>query len=426
MKTTTRSGARADLLDRYDAMRGATRSLVEGLSAEDCTVQSMTWASPIKWHLAHTSWFFETFILERAVGDFRPFDPAYRVLFNSYYNTIGEQYSRPDRGLLTRPGLDRVLEYRDHVDREIHGCFADAERTSARVDLERLVEVGIQHEQQHQELILTDLKHLLSINPLHPVYRECAEPPAVTPARLSWVAYTDGVHHVGHEGGGFHFDNEAPSHPVLLAAFELASRPVTSAEYLEFIEAGGYRNPELWLSDGWDTVRRQGWEAPAYWLRTGDRRTVFTLAGLRDLRLDEPVCHVSYYEADAYARWKGVRLPTEAEWEVAASSAEARGNFVEDGFFHPVPAEETPATGTAQMLGNVWEWTQSPYAAYPGYRPPEGALGEYNGKFMCNQFVLRGGSCATPRSHIRATYRNFFYPDARWQFSGIRLARDRA
>ena len=426
MKTTTRSGARADLLDRYDAMRGATRSLVEGLSAEDCTVQSMTWASPIKWHLAHTSWFFETFILERAVGDFRPFDPAYRVLFNSYYNTIGEQYSRPDRGLLTRPGLDRVLEYRDHVDREIHGCFADAERTSARVDLERLVEVGIQHEQQHQELILTDLKHLLSINPLHPVYRECAEPPAVTPARLSWVAYTDGVHHVGHEGGGFHFDNEAPSHPVLLAAFELASRPVTSAEYLEFIEAGGYRNPELWLSDGWDTVRRQGWEAPAYWLRTGDRRTVFTLAGLRDLRLDEPVCHVSYYEADAYARWKGVRLPTEAEWEVAASSAEARGNFVEDGFFHPVPAEETPATGPAQMLGNVWEWTQSPYAAYPGYRPPEGALGEYNGKFMCNQFVLRGGSCATPRSHIRATYRNFFYPDARWQFSGIRLARDRA
>jgi len=400
--------------------------LIEGLSAEDCTVQSMTLASPIKWHLAHTSWFFETFILERAVEGFEPFDPAFRVLFNSYYNTVGEQYSRPDRGLLTRPGLDRVLDYRDHVDREIRGCFARIERTSPDADLERLVEVGIQHEQQHQELILTDLKHLLSINPLHPVYRDGPESEVAAPAPADWVAIADGVYHVGHEGPGFHYDNEAPSHAVLLAAFELASRPVTNAEYLEFIEAGGYRNPEVWLSDGWDAVRRHGWEAPAYWLRSGERRTVFTLGGLRDLRLDEPVCHISYYEADAYARWKGVRLPTEAEWEVAARGAEPDGNFVEDGFFHPVPTPQAPATEPAQMLGNLWEWTQSPYSAYPGYRPPRGALGEYNGKFMCNQFVLRGGSCATPRSHIRATYRNFFYPDTRWQFSGLRLARDRA
>jgi len=426
VKTTTRSEARAELLDRYDAMRGATRSLVEGLSAEDCAVQSMTLSSPIKWHLAHTSWFFETFILERAVEGFEPFDPAFRVLFNSYYNTIGEQYSRPDRGLLTRPGLDRVLEYRDHVDREIHGCFAEVGRAITRVDLDNLVEVGIQHEQQHQELILTDLKHLLSINPLHPAYRACPETPAVSPAPGSWVAYADGVYHVGHEGGGFHFDNEEPNHPVLLGAFELASRPVTNAEYVEFIEDGGYRNPELWLSDGWDAVRREGWEAPAYWLRSGDRRSVFTLAGLRDLRPDEPVCHVGYYEADAFARWKGARLPTEAEWEVAARGVEPQGNFVGDGFFHPVPVEPTPSSAPAQMLGNLWEWTQSPYAAYPGYRPLSGALGEYNGKFMCNQFVLRGGSCVTPRSHIRTTYRNFFYPDARWQFSGVRLARDRA
>jgi len=418
--------AREDLIRRYDAMRGATRSLIEGLSAEDCTVQSMILASPIKWHLAHTSWFFETFILERATDDFVPFDPSFRVLFNSYYNTIGEQYSRPDRGLLTRPGLDQVLAYRDHVDREIHGCFARAERLIGRVDLEHLVEVGIQHEQQHQELILTDLKHLLSINPLHPVYRECPESEIVAPAPANWVTYADGVYHLGHEGRGFHFDNEAPSHPLLLAAFELASRPVTNAEYLEFIEAGGYRNPELWLSDGWDAARKYGWKAPAYWLGSRDRRTVFALAGLRDLRMDEPVCHLSYYEADAYARWKGARLPTEAEWEVAARGVEPCGNFVEDGFFHPVPTQQSSATRPAQMLGNLWEWTQSPYSAYPGYRAPSGALGEYNGKFMCNQFVLRGGSCATPRSHIRKTYRNFFYPDARWQFSGLRLARDRA
>jgi len=260
VKTTTHS----ELLRRYDAMRSATRSLIEGLSAEDCTVQSMTLASPIKWHLAHTSWFFETFILERAVEGFRPFDPSFRVLFNSYYNSIGEQYSRPDRGLLTRPGLDRVLEYRDHVDRGIRACFEQAERVSARLDLDALVEVGVHHEQQHQELIVTDLKHLLSINPLHPVYRECPEPPAAPLAAASWVACDEGVHRIGHEGGGFHLDNEAPDHQVLLASFELASRPVTNAEYVEFIEAGGYRNPELWLANGWDTVRRQGWEAPAY------------------------------------------------------------------------------------------------------------------------------------------------------------------
>jgi ergothioneine biosynthesis protein EgtB len=386
----------------------------------------MTLASPVKWHLAHTSWFFETFILERALEAFEPFDPAFRVLFNSYYNTIGEQYSRPDRGLLTRPGLQRVLDYRDHVDQGIRTCFEQAERVRDILKMDSLVEVGIQHEQQHQELIVTDLKHLLSVNPIHPVYRESPVAPVAPTAAAGWVGCEGGVHEIGHDGDGFHFDNEAPRHRVLLEAFELASRPVSNAEFLEFIEAGGYRNPELWLSDGWDTVRRDGWEAPAYWMRSGDRSTVFTLAGLRELRLDEPVCHVSYYEADAYARWRGARLATEAEWEVAAAGADEQGNFVEDGYFHPVPAGETGKSGPAQMLGNLWEWTQSAYGSYPGYRPPRGALGEYNGKFMCNQYVLRGGSCATPRSHIRTTYRNFFYPDARWQFSGIRLARDRA
>jgi ergothioneine biosynthesis protein EgtB len=423
VETKTREDTRSDLLRRFAATRGTTRALIQGLSAEDCAVQSMTLASPIKWHLAHTSWFFETFILERAVQDSRPFDPSFRVLFNSYYNTVGEQYSRPDRGLLTRPGLERVLEYRDHVDRGIRACL---ERTEPTSSLDRLVEIGIQHEQQHQELIVTDLKHLLSINPLHPVYRELPEGPASSSAGSDWIAYDEGIHRIGHDGEGFCFDNELPRHRVFLEAFELASRPVTNAEYLEFIEAGGYRTPELWLSDGWDAVREQAWEAPAYWIGSHGRRRAFTLGGLRDLRPDEPVCHVSYYEADAFARWKGARLPTEAEWEVAAADAEADGNFVEDGHFHPVPTPAGPAKGPSQMMGNLWEWTQSPYVPYPGYRAPAGALGEYNGKFMCNQLVLRGGSCATPRSHIRATYRNFFYPDARWQFSGIRLARDRA
>jgi len=436
MKSTTRTNPTGEgrtsresigaLADRFEAVRRATVALAEGLSAEDCVVQSMTLASPVKWHLAHTSWFFETFILENANG-FEPYDPSFRVLFNSYYNTVGEQYSRPDRGLLTRPALERVLDYRNHVESLMRSCFDDPDRARTRVPLATLVEIGLQHEQQHQELIVTDLKHLLSCNPLHPVYRDCPEPPREKTGPVRWIAYTEGARSIGHEGDGFRFDNETPRHRTFVDGFELASRTVTNAEYLEFVEDGGYRRPELWLADGWDVARSRGWKAPEYWIERDGRWMSFTLGGLRELRLDEPVCHVSYYEADAFARWSGARLPTEAEWEVASSEVEIDGNFVESGYFHPVPPSSAGAAGSSeQLLGNLWEWTASPYVPYPGYRPPEGALGEYNGKFMCNQIVLRGGSCATPRSHIRPTYRNFFYPDARWQFGGIRLARDRA
>jgi ergothioneine biosynthesis protein EgtB len=412
---------------RYLEVRRATEALTLGLSAEDCAVQSMALTSPIKWHLAHTSWFFETFILEPADPDFRPFDRAFRVLFNSYYNSVGEQYSRPERGLLTRPGLERVLEYRRHIDARMRECLADAASTGARVhDFQAVLEVGIHHEQQHQELILTDLKHLLSRNPLHPAYRERrgTERTSSSAAPLAWCAYPGGPRAIGHAGPGFAFDNERPRHTQHLRAFELASRAVTNREYLEFIDAGGYRKPELWLADGWDAARRAGWEAPEYWIRTERGFSTFTLGGLGEMVLDEPVCHVSYYEADAFARAAGARLPTEAEWEVAAAGAVMDGTFVESGQYHPRPAPALDGDVPVQMLGDVWEWTSSAYGAYPGYRPPRGALGEYNGKFMCNQLVLRGGSCATPRSHIRPTYRNFFYPDARWQFSGIRLARD--
>jgi ergothioneine biosynthesis protein EgtB len=409
---------------RYREVRRATEALIEGLSGEDCAVQSMPFASPIKWHLAHTSWFFETFILEPAASDFRPFDRAFRVLFNSYYNSVGEQYSRPERGLLTRPGLDRVLAYRRHVDARMRACLADDAPVRARVDLDALLEIGLQHEQQHQELILTDLKHLLSRNPLHPAYRERRADDRTSSEPLAWCRYPEGPRAIGHDGPGFAFDNERPRHTQHVRAFELASRAVTNREYLEFIDAGGYRKPELWLADGWDAARRGGWEAPEYWILAEGGFRTFTLGGLRELALDEPVCHVSYYEADAFARAAGARLPTEAEWEVAARGATLDGTFVESGDFHPRPAPARDGAAPVQMLGDVWEWTSSAYGPYPGYRAPAGALGEYNGKFMCNQLVLRGGSCATPRSHIRPTYRNFFYPDARWQFSGIRLARD--
>ncbi|HXV78124.1 MAG TPA: ergothioneine biosynthesis protein EgtB [Candidatus Polarisedimenticolaceae bacterium] len=416
---------RDELAGRYDEVRHTSLALIDGLSAEDCVVQSMPLASPAKWHLAHTTWFFETFVLEAGMPGFRPFEADFRVLFNSYYNTIGEQYSRADRGLLTRPSLDRVLAYRRHVDDQIRRCLAEPGLARDTVDVAGLVEVGIHHEQQHQELLVTDVKHLLSRNPTHPVLRRCEESPVARPGPIEWVAFDEGVRHIGYDGEGFCFDNETPRHRVWLEVFRLASRPVTNAEYLEFIDDGGYLEPGLWLADGWAVAQREGWRHPAYWLGSAGRRMTFTASGLKELRLDEPVCHVSYYEAEAYARWRGHRLPTEAEWEVAASGLAVDGNFLDDGRLHPVPA----AAGGArleQMMGNVWEWTASPYVGYPGYRPLAGALGEYNGKFMCNQLVLRGGSCASPRSHLRTSYRNFFYPDARWQFSGIRLARDGA
>jgi ergothioneine biosynthesis protein EgtB len=408
-----------DLQARYQSVRRATVKLCEPLSPEDCVVQSMPDCSPAKWHLAHTSWFFETFILERSLPDYVPFNPQFRILFNSYYQSVGEQYSRPARGLLSRPTLNEVLEYRRHVDRCMISVLEDKD---SRATTAAVIELGLQHEQQHQELILTDIKHMLSFNPLRPAYSNVASPKA-EPVPTSWSRYEGGLQWIGHEGDSFAFDNVEPRHRVFIEPFELASRPVTNGEFLAFIEADGYERPDLWLSDGWHTVSEQHWRAPLYWEFRDGAWFVFTLSGMRELRLEEPVCHVSFYEADAFARWAGARLPTEAEWESVSVELPISGNFVEQGLLHPAPGADS-GKPPGQMFGDVWEWTQSPYTPYPGFHPPEGALGEYNGKFMCNQIILRGGSCATPQSHIRATYRNFFPPSARWQFSGIRLARN--
>jgi ergothioneine biosynthesis protein EgtB len=407
------------LAPRYRAIRAATEALAAPLSAEDCAIQSMPDASPVKWHLAHTSWFFETFVLGPHLPGYRVYDAAFRVLFNSYYNAVGDKYPRPQRGLLSRPSLEQVRAYRAHVDAAMAMLLAQPE-LAGRVD--GLLELGLNHEQQHQELILTDVKHLLSYHPLKPAYaaaRATADPASAPP--LDWLGFDEGVVEIGHEGAGFAFDNETPRHRQYLNAFLLASRPVTNAEYAAFIADGGYRRPELWLSEGWDWMNANRIAAPLYWEDDGGWRQ-FTLYGVLPLEADAPVCHVSLFEADAYARWAGARLPTEAEWEVAAATVAVDGHFVEDGWLRPRPAHDNAPL--AQLFGDVWEWTQSAYAPYSGFRPAAGAIGEYNGKFMCNQHVLRGGSCATPRSHIRATYRNFFPASARWQFSGFRLARD--
>jgi ergothioneine biosynthesis protein EgtB len=407
-----------DLATLLSRVRTTTEALGAPLSPEDCAVQSMEDASPVKWHLAHSSWFFETFLLEPHAPGYPVFAPGYRVLFNSYYNQVGDQYPRPARGMLTRPSLDEVLAYRAHVDRHMTRFLDDV----ASEPHGATIRLGLEHEQQHQELILTDVKHLLAQSPLHPVYRQRPEAPAGETKPLTWRYQPGGVEHIGHDGTGFCFDNEGPRHRVVLESFELASRPVTNGEFLAFMDDDAYTRPELWLSDGWAVVQGRGWSAPLYWEASDDGWHTQTLAGFRAVREDEPACHLSYYEADAYARWAAARLPTEAEWEVVAAGSALQGNFLESGLLHPAPA--TPEPWPAQLFGDVWEWTRSPYGSYPGYRPPEGALGEYNGKFMINQLVLRGGSCATPRSHSRATYRNFFFPHQRWQFSGLRLARD--
>lgn len=406
-------------LERYQAVRNQTSELTRPLSPEDATAQSMPDASPAKWHLAHTTWFFETFLLKPFKADYCPFHPAYDYLFNSYYNSIGEQYDRPTRGLVTRPGLAEIHDYRAYVD----AAMTEVLEGGGEPEVAELVEIGLHHEQQHQELLVTDVKHLLSLNPMAPVYR--ARPPSAvqTAEALSWVDFPGGLYSIGEPGSGFAFDNERPRHPVYLPAYRLASRPVTNAEFLAFIDDGGYSNPLLWLADGWDQIAQRRWTAPQYWsFDEHEGWCSFTLSGVRPLDRDEPVTHLSYYEADAFARWYGARLPSEAEWEAAAQTAPVAGNFLDSGRIHPQPG---PAGGgLVQLFGDVWEWTASAYGPYPGFQPSAGALGEYNGKFMCNQYVLRGGSCATPQSHIRPTYRNFFYPDARWQFSGLRLARD--
>ena len=417
-------GRKTPIAERYASVRAATEALVAPLSAEDCAIQSMPDASPVKWHLAHTSWFFETFILEVHAPGYRPFRPAFRVLFNSYYNGVGDKHPRPRRGLLSRPSRDDVLAYRAHVDAAMDDFLQRDQAMQG--DVASLVELGLNHEQQHQELVLTDVLHMLGCNPLAPAYEhETAESGASAPLPLKWVEFSGGLFDIGHAGEGFAFDNETPRHAQYLQDFALASRPVTNAEYLAFIADGGYRRPELWLSEGWDWVSAHEREAPLYWRRDGDAWRQFTLAGQHKLDLSAPVCHASLFEADAYARWAGARLPTEAEWEAAAAKISLDGHFVDDGVLRPLAAVDR-GSALAQLFGDVWEWTQSGYAPYPGFRPAAGAVGEYNGKFMCNQYVLRGGSFATPRSHIRATYRNFFPASAQWQFSGFRLARDAA
>jgi ergothioneine biosynthesis protein EgtB len=412
----------SSLAERFVAVREGTRRLAAPLSAEDCAIQSMPDASPVKWHLAHTTWFFETFVLAGHDPARKPFEAAFKALFNSYYNAVGERHPRPQRGLISRPSLAEVLAYRDHVDAAILEVLA---RDALNSGLLALVELGTHHEQQHQELILTDLKHLLSCNPLRPAYQKNWPLTPIRGREMRWVRFKQGPREVGHGGDGFAFDNESPRHTTWVPDFEIASHPATHGDFLRFIDDGGYRRPELWLSAGWDLVAARGWKAPLYWEQVEGAWHTFTLHGMVPVEPNTPVCHLSFFEADAYARWAGGRLPTEAEWETAAATTAPEGNFLESGALHPLALREAPAPDAiAQAFGDVWEWTRSDYAPYPGFRPAPGVVGEYNGKFMANQYVLRGGSCATPASHIRLSYRNFFPADARWQFSGVRIARD--
>jgi ergothioneine biosynthesis protein EgtB len=404
----------------YQGVRDLTEALAAPLSAEDQTVQSMPDASPTKWHRAHTSWFFETFLLQPAASGYRAFDPTYRYLFNSYYESVGERHARAERGMLSRPGIAEIGRYRRHIDEAMAALLAGP------VDpgLATLAELGIQHEQQHQELVVMDIKHVLSCHPFAPSYlSERTGGTAGPRADANWLAHDGGMVEIGHpgRGDGFSFDNESPRHRVFLEPFAIADRPVTNAEWLAFMEDGGYRRPDLWLSEGWATVNAEQWAAPLYWTRRDGNWRVFTLAGEGQVTPAEPVCHVSLFEADAFARWSRRRLPTEAEWEVVAARDAGRlaaGGFLDQQELHPRCITEP------QLLGSVWEWTSSSYSPYPGFRPAPGAVGEYNGKFMANQYVLRGGSCATPAGHVRTTYRNFFPARARWAFSGVRLACD--
>ncbi len=412
--------ASGSLADHYRTVRRFTESLCEPLAVDDYVIQSMPEASPVKWHLAHTTWFFETFVVSRCLPDYRPFHPQFGFLFNSYYEAEGPRWPRPERGLLSRPTVAEVLRYRAYVDEHMTRVCG----TSTGFEAAATILLGINHEQQHQELLITDLKHAWSANPLHPVYREEMPDAGVQPP-MRWLDFPEGLVWIGHDGREFAFDNESPRHRVFAHPYRMASRLVTNAEYLEFVADGGYERAELWLSDGWAARHAKRWNAPLYWHRKGADWSIVTMAGRRPLNPAEPACHVSYYEADAFARWAGARLPTETEWETAAAGVAVAGHFIEAGRFHPAAGAASDDRGPLyQAYGDVWQWTASPYTAYPGYRAPAGALGEYNGKFMCNQMVLRGASSATPRNHARRTYRNFFPPDARWQFSGIRLARD--
>jgi ergothioneine biosynthesis protein EgtB len=418
------------LHQQFCSVRAQSLELCAPLTPEDMMVQSCLEASPAKWHLAHTTWFFETFILRDFLPDYQEYDPDFLWLFNSYYNGVSERPEKKLRACFSRPSLEAVLEYRQHVEAAIRRLI----ETRLPDEAEQRLVLGLHHEQQHIELLATDVKHSFWTNPLHPTYLEPALPTSSATLAMKWIDYPGGVHEIGHTGNGFAFDMESPRHKHYLEPFRLASRPVTCGEFLDFINCGGYERSELWLSEGWETVRAQGWRAPLYWEADAEGEwKIFTLRGWVPMKeiAATPVCHVSYFEADAFANWAGKRLPSEAEWEVAASSLPVKGNVLESGRLHPAASEnreqnlpegETNGSLPCQMFGDVWEWTRSPYIGYPGYKPIPGALGEYNGKFMCNQMVLRGGSIVTPGTHLRASYRNFFPAATRWQFSGIRLA----
>ena len=426
------------LRDRFHQIRKFTNALCAGLEPEDCVVQSMPDVSPTKWHLAHTTWFFETFILKKFVPRYRGEIPEYAYLFNSYYNAAGDMHRRDLRGLISRPTVSQARRYRASIDSHIDDLLSNADQNLLD-EIEALLILGIHHEQQHQELLITDIKHVFAQNPLYPVFREpktggrSSATPGSQSSPLQFIDFEERIVGIGYDGDEFAYDNEEPRHQALVPAFSLATQPVTNGEYIAFIEDNGYSRPEFWLSLGWMTVNEQRWNAPLYWTKRDGVWWNFTLSGLRPVDQSEPVTHVSYFEADAYTNWAGARLSTEFEWERAALSCPIEGNFVETELFHPSPAPRQAGSLSAetgkmpvlqQMFGDVWEWTRSAYSPYPGYRAVPGALGEYNGKFMCNQYVLRGGSCATSRTHIRRTYRNFFQPEKRWQFTGIRLARD--
>jgi ergothioneine biosynthesis protein EgtB len=405
-----------DKLSReYARVRSLTLDLCRTLAPEDTVVQSMPDVSPTKWHLAHVTWFFEHFVLEHFQASYQRFNEAYDYLFNSYYYSVGQMHARPQRGMLTRPTLQEVRDYREHVDTAIAALLTER---AGNAELEQRLVLGLNHEQQHQELLLTDIKHVFSCNPMQPAVDAGLPVPATAdPGDYTYIRGAAGARPVGHSGDGFCFDNETPRHDVLLQEHEIGARLITNGEFRDFIRDGGYQDSNLWFSDGWAAVNQRGWSRPLYWSEGLDAE--FTLGGVRELDAGAPVSHVSYYEADAFARWAGARLPTEFEWELAAMEQDLAGNFMGSAYWHPAAA-----AGSHQFFGDTWEWTSSPYAPYPGFRPLDGALGEYNGKFMCNQVTVRGGSCVTAVDHMRPTYRSFFYPDARWQFLGIRLARD--